>query len=301
MRLADLLAPDRVIVPLDCDTLPAAASALLERLVAAGAVSHPERLFERVAEERPEDIVAMGERAFLLHYRTDAVSDLAVALATSPKPICRELGDGDRQCARVLLLVVAPPRMAGRYLQVVGAFARFLSNAERVDALLAQPSADALLTLPELASYDIRTELTVGDLMTQHPRTVSPETPLKEAARDMVRWGLVALPVVDGDDQVVGMLGERELMRELLTGYLQSASGPRAAAKEQHPPPLAARPRSVRDVMTRQVLCVAVDQPLAEVAGLMANKDVDRVPVVKEGRLVGFLTRGDIVRKLIGS
>ena len=53
--------------------------------------------------------------------------------------------------------------------------------------------------------------------------------------------------------------------------------------------------------MTRQVLGVSPDQPLAEVASLMANQDVDRVPVVQEGRLVGFLTRGDIVRKLIGS
>jgi CBS domain-containing protein len=57
----------------------------------------------------------------------------------------------------------------------------------------------------------------------------------------------------------------------------------------------------VRDVMTRQVLCVSPEQPLAEVASMMINKDVDRVPVVREGNLVGFLTRGDIVRKLIGS
>jgi CBS domain-containing protein len=61
------------------------------------------------------------------------------------------------------------------------------------------------------------------------------------------------------------------------------------------------RPRQVRDVMTRQVLCVRPDQPVAEVAAMMSNKDVDRVPVVSDGRLVGFLTRGDIVRKLIGS
>jgi CBS domain-containing protein len=58
--------------------------------------------------------------------------------------------------------------------------------------------------------------------------------------------------------------------------------------------------RTVRDVMTRQVLCVGPEQPAAEVAALMSNKDVERVPVVREGRLVGFLTRGDIVRKLIG-
>jgi CBS domain-containing protein len=58
--------------------------------------------------------------------------------------------------------------------------------------------------------------------------------------------------------------------------------------------------KTVRDVMTRQVLCVAPEQPVGEVAALMTNKDVERVPVVFEGRLVGFLTRGDIVRKLIG-
>ena len=59
--------------------------------------------------------------------------------------------------------------------------------------------------------------------------------------------------------------------------------------------------KTVRDVMTRQVMCVGPEQPVAEVAALMSNKDVERVPVVREGRLVGFLTRGDIVRKLIGS
>jgi CBS domain-containing protein len=57
----------------------------------------------------------------------------------------------------------------------------------------------------------------------------------------------------------------------------------------------------VRDVMTRQVICVGPDQPLAEVASLMSNRDVERVPVVHGGQLVGFLTRGDIVRKLLGS
>ncbi|WP_310571475.1 CBS domain-containing protein, partial [Gemmatimonas sp.] len=86
-----------------------------------------------------------------------------------------------------------------------------------------------------------------------------------------------------------------ELLRDLLSHYL-----PRAGGASASPPPSTAR-RTVRDLMTRQVLCVAPEQPLAEVASLMLNKDVDRVPVVKDGRLVGFLTRGDIVRKLIGS
>ena len=94
------------------------------------------------------------------------------------------------------------------------------------------------------------------------------------------------------------MLGERELMRHLLSVYLQG--GAHAAAGPRPPQTPAAQP-PVRDVMTRQVLCVSPDQPIAEVASIMTNKDVDRVPVVRDGRLVGFLTRGDIVRKLIGT
>ena len=296
MRLTDLLAADRTIVPLEADSLPAAADALIARLVAAGGVTDVEKLRRRVAEERPEDIVGMGDRAFLLHYRTDAVTDLLVALGTSPRPICRELGDEEQQCARILLLVVAPPRLAARYLQVVGAFARFLGSAERVEAMLGYATAADLVAEPRLADYTVPEQLTVRDLMTERPRSIMADTPLRDAARFLVRARVGGLPVVDEDGFVLGMLSERELMQHLLTAYLQGG------APRPEPPTGASSNtrRSVRDVMTRQVLCVSPEQPLAEAASLMNNRNVDRVPVVKEGRLVGFLTRGDIVRKLIG-
>jgi CBS domain-containing protein len=111
----------------------------------------------------------------------------------------------------------------------------------------------------------------------------------------LIRTGLGALPVVDAEQRLLGMLSERELMRHLLASEVLSDGSPR------HPAPALLGQKTVRDVMTRQVLCVGPEQPVADVASLMSNKDVERVPVVREGRLVGFLTRGDIVRKLIGS
>ena len=57
---------------------------------------------------------------------------------------------------------------------------------------------------------------------------------------------------------------------------------------------------TVRDIMSRSVMCISEDQGLAEVASVMVNKDVERLPVVHEGKLTGFLTRGDILRKLFG-
>jgi CBS domain-containing protein len=51
--------------------------------------------------------------------------------------------------------------------------------------------------------------------------------------------------------------------------------------------------------MDRSVLCLEEDQTVADVAALMLSKDVDRFPVTRDGALVGWVTRGDIVRRLL--
>jgi CBS domain-containing protein len=294
MKLSDLVVPERVVVPLSSDSLPGAARELLARLIDSGAVAQPDRLRERVEEERPEDLVGMGDRAFLLHYRSDAVRELVVAVGTARRPIERELGESEEtQSARIILLIAAPPRQAALYLATVGAFARLLSKPAIVEQVLAQPDATSLASLPNFGEVQVRDQLAVRDLMTSRPRTVSADTPLRDAALDMVRAGVAGLPVVDDGGRVIGMLGQRELLQHMLSSYLQR--GAHAPLTSDN------RTKTVRDVMTRQVLCVSPEQPLAEVASMMINKDVDRVPVVREGQLVGFLTRGDIVRKLIGS
>jgi CBS domain-containing protein len=160
--------------------------------------------------------------------------------------------------------------------------------------LLHSPSAEAAVSLPVFTEYEIADQLLVRDLMTERPRTTTGDVPLRQAARELIRSGLGALPVVDDEQRLLGMLSERELMRHLLATEVFSEGAGRPM------PTRGSDAKTVRDAMTRQVLCVAPEQPVAEVAALMSNKDVERVPVVREGRLVGFLTRGDIVRKLIG-
>ena len=271
-----------------------AADELMGRLAAAGGITNLEKLRDRVTEEQPEDIVAMGDRAFLLHYRTDAVTGLRVALGTSQRPICREIGDNETQCARIVLLIVAPRKFAAEYLQLVGAFARLLSKRPIIDDILAQSDAASLAGLDAFREYELPAQLSVRDIMTYQPKTIDADMGLTEAAREMVRLGVGGLPVVDDDGLVVGMLGERELLRSL-SNYLQGGRGESTRA-----PGVPSSKPTVRDAMTRQVLCVSPDQAIADVSSMMTNKDVDRVPVVRDGRLVGLLTRGDIVRKLLG-
>jgi CBS domain-containing protein len=293
VKLRDFLSADRVVTPLAETSLVGAAQSLLARLAESGAVVDVDRLRERVSEVRSEDLVVLNGRAFVLHYRTDAVSALHVALGTARTDVRRMPGGDDVHTARIVLLAVAPPRQAARLLQVVRGFARLLSADASVDEILAQDDAAHIVGLRIFEEYRLPEQLTVRDVMTEGPRTTHPDLPLRDAAREMIDTGLGALPVVDDEGHLLGMLSERELVRHLLT--TQVLSDPRQVTQPR------AQRKTVREVMTRQVLCVSPEQPIAEVASLMSNKDVDRVPVVREGRLVGFLTRGDIVRKLIGS
>ena len=295
MKLREFLAPERVVIPLVARTLAEAAAELLERVVGAREVLDATKLRRRIGEARPEDTVAMGDRAFLLHYRSDGAGQLLVAVGVARTPLCRRVPGEEEQCARVVLLVATPPRQAARYLQVVGGFARLLRQREVLEAIHAATTAQQLLDLEAFAAYQLPEQLTVRDVMSDQPRTVLADTPLKEAARMMVRTGLGALPVIDAERRVVGMVSERDIIRHMLTTQVFSGADVRSMMAP------GSASRSVRDAMSRQVMCVAPEQPIAEVASLMSNKDVDRVPVVREGQLVGFLTRGDIIRKLIGN
>ena len=295
MKLRDFLSPERVVIPLEARTLEEASAVLLERVLAAREVLDGYKLRKRAGAARDEDTVAMSDRAFLVHYRTDAVGQLLVAVGIARAPLCRATREEGEQCARIVLLLAAPPRLAARYLQVVGGFARLLRQREVLDAILAAPDPASFVALAPFDGYQLPEQLTVRDVMSDQPRTVPADTPLKEAARLLVRTGLGALPVVDDERHVLGMISEREVIRHLLSTQVFTGADVRGAIA----PGTAAR--RVRDVMSRQVMCVAPEQPIAEVASLMSNKDVDRVPVVREGQLVGFLTRGDIVRKLIGN
>src|SRR3954464_13676241 len=134
MNLADFLAPSRVIVPLACETLGDARNTLLERLEASGALSDLERLRRRVDEERGEDMVAIADHAFLLHYRTDTASRLQAAIGVCPEGVRRPLEDGAPQRAPGFVIIVGPPRLAARLLQVVRAFGKLLARTETIEA-----------------------------------------------------------------------------------------------------------------------------------------------------------------------
>lgn len=300
MNLHDVLKPEHILVPLNAGTVKEATERLAERLLATGAVAEPQRLNAVIRRTWPEDMVSVGEHAFLPHFRTEAVRGLVVAVGIAPTPIRWE--KDPHRSARIVIFIVAPLRDAALYLQVVGAFARMLSSPETVLALLAARTPEQVVALPALSHVDLPSQLTVRDVMTPHAITVGPDRTLGDVARLMVEQDIRALPIVDDSGSLIGMVTHRELLRYLIPEYLQrSKSGEFRALTRSQLQRASADPRliSVKEAMARSVLCLSEDQTLSDVANLMSSKDVDRFPVVREGVVVGFLTRADVIRRLI--
>jgi CBS domain-containing protein len=300
VKLREVLSPDYVIVPLRAGTVKEATERLAERLIEAGAVADPQRLNAVIRHTWPEDMVSVGEHAFLPHFRTEAVRGLVTAVGISPTPIRWE--KDPHRSARIVIFIVAPLRDAALYLQVVGAFARTLSDPETVLALLAAKSAEQVVRLAALDAVELPSQLTVRDIMTPHVYTVRAEQTLGEVAHTMIEHDVRAMPVVDDAGSLIGMVTHRELLRHLIPHFLQrTKTGEFRAPTRGQLQRGTADPRliPVKEAMARSVMCLAEDQTLSDVANLMSSKDLDRFPVVREGVVVGFLTRADVIRRLI--
>jgi CBS domain-containing protein len=140
----------------------------------------------------------------------------------------------------------------------------------------------------------------VSEIMTREVITVSPETPIHEVARLIFDRNLTGMPVVDGEGKVVGIITEYDLMSRSehihlptymnLLGQLGGGNKQIAGAIEkiQH--------LEAKDVMTAEVVTVTPYLEVEKAADIFASQHINPLPVVEEGRLVGIVSRADIVK-----
>ncbi len=142
----------------------------------------------------------------------------------------------------------------------------------------------------------------VAEVMTQPVITVTPETTIAEAARLMLQHRISGLPVVAASGEVIGVVTEGDLLRRAETGterrharWLEFLISPGRLARDYSN----AHARKVGEVMTADVVAVAPQDSLDEVVRLMERRHVKRLPVVDGERLVGIVSRANLVRALV--
>jgi len=142
----------------------------------------------------------------------------------------------------------------------------------------------------------------VADVMTRHVISVSPDATVEEAAKQMLERDISGLMVVDAKGELAGMVTEGDLLRRDELGterhrpwWLRMLVSPGRQALDF----TRTHGRRVRDVMTPDVITVAADAPLEEVVETMEQHRIKRVPVTEAGRVVGVVSRADLLRALV--
>lgn len=141
----------------------------------------------------------------------------------------------------------------------------------------------------------------VRDVMTKKVITVTAQTPVEEIAQLLLDHHISAVPVVDAKGAIVGMVSEGDLMRRLSAAdaprrswwlELFAGSGPTAADYVKTHGTTAA------DIMSHDIATVSEDMPIGEVARILEKNRIKRVPVLRDGRLTGIVSRANLLHGL---
>src|SRR6476660_4790001 len=143
--------------------------------------------------------------------------------------------------------------------------------------------------------------MNAGDVMTQGTVTVDPDDSIMHAVQLMLKRRISGLPVVDNTGVLVGILTEGDLLRRVELGtqkrrprWIEFLIGPNRLASEY----VSACGRKVHEVMTTPVQSISEDTSLTDVVRIMESKQVKRLPVMRDGRVVGIVSRANLLRAL---
>jgi CBS domain-containing protein len=139
------------------------------------------------------------------------------------------------------------------------------------------------------------------DVMVRAVVTTRPETTVEELARLMINLRISGVPVMDRDGRLVGIVTEGDLLRRAETGTERQRSrwseafSPNSRLAAEY---IKSHAKRVADIMTREVFSVEELATLGEIADLLETKHIKRVPVVHDGKIVGIVSRADLLKVL---
>jgi len=140
-----------------------------------------------------------------------------------------------------------------------------------------------------------------SDVMVRAVVTVSPDTTVEALARLMINLRIGGVPVLEKDGVLVGIVSEGDLLRrvEIETERHRPRWSEQFSSNSQRATEyIKSHARRVRDIMTREVFTVEAAATLGEIADLLEARKIKRVPVVHDGKVVGIVSRADLLKVL---
>lgn len=134
----------------------------------------------------------------------------------------------------------------------------------------------------------------VSEIMTKGVKTAKTDTPVRELANVMCLNNISGLPVVDSEDNIVGVVSEKDILRKMFPDMQEIADEGRPDFEDMEKKYADALDLAAEKIMTSPVSSVTSDMPIMKAASLMCINTIRRIPVVDDGKVVGIVSIGDV-------
>ena len=304
MKIFEMLRRGAMLVPLDAPDLEWAFTSAFRAVPG---------ISDEVAKKLAADLIGgvsgeihhLNARVVVALAESDAVEEICAIIGVSPQGFmgghagtpssggsAEESDDAPPpgSGSELVLVLVTPRGVTYLRERMLPTLKRFFAEEQWVAPLLNARSGDDVARVAGFMDLDPHRSLLVEDVIEPVQYRVYPDTPYSEVADLMVRRQLQAVPVVGEDYEFLGVITTGDAMEELVSqARVESVGGSSSTAWEEP---------TAREIMTRSVMCISEEQSLIEAASIMVNRDVEQLPVIREGEMVGLLTRREALRWL---
>jgi PTS system nitrogen regulatory IIA component len=299
MKLANLLMERRINLNMRARTKDEAIRELLDMIVGEGVEFDYDEVLRSIREREDVEDTSYGHGFAFPHARTDEVKEMYILFGVSKSGLEGKTYDNVRLHAVCLLLT--PSTIAKLYLQTLSGLATLARMPGVLERLLQLDNAAEVVKLVAATGVTIDKELTVRDVMRHKVAKVKLTDSLREVANEMFRYRLSAVAVVDDNNRLLGVINDRDVIKAALPNYEELLKNVDFALDVEPFEELLKNEDKLKvsELYRTDNQLTTPETRIVEVAAMMLFKDVRRVFVVSDGRLVGVLLRKDIVNMII--
>lgn len=299
MRLANMLKESFILDDLRATTKEGAIDELLELLKKEDPSVNLEVIKELIIEREEIENTSYGRGFAFPHARTDEVDDMQILLGISKVGLRDRTPDNVPLAVIVLLLT--PSNISRLYLQTLSALATFARIEGNLKKLTGARTNVEMVDIIWQSGVRVEKELLVKNMMRRDVVNVTAEDSLKKVANLMFKNRLSALAVVDDTGYLLGQITDKDLIQAALPDYRAMMENLNYTMDVEPFEELLKQEEKIKvsQLYKTDHVTTSMETKLVDAAALMIYKDLRRIFVTKDGKLVGILVRKDIVNMII--
>lgn len=300
IQFSSLFRPSQVICQTEQTDRDTILMDLLKLMAYRRGIGNVDDAYQAVLARENERPTIVGPGIAMPHARTEVISKVMVGVATSKNGIIYDKGK-PHDLIKLIILTLAPKAAPGAYLQAMSSLSKICLDPSTADAAAHLPTPEKVWEFFDQGGLVLVDHLRARDIMEPVKVLLQEYDTLERAIDLFVKRNLNELPVVDKDGDLIGVVSTYELLRICLPDYI--------LWMEDLTPILNFEPFAeilrkesktwLTDIMTNEYVVVQEDAPAVQVAKEITRQQADRAYVVRGRKLLGFVSLGTFLSKIL--